>query len=92
MPMSSQVSHTAVEHFERTTFLVPSREGMDVNVYNCFAVLCINAGYQLLPELSSLWTCYIKLPLLQRVDALSFSYIYAIKLHLSFHCQGWFLW
>jgi len=54
MPMSSQVSHTAVEHFERTTFLVPSREGMDVNVYNCFAVLCINAGYQLLPELSSL--------------------------------------
>lgn len=63
------------------------REEMDINVYNFFAVLCINA-YQFFPELSNLWICYFKPPLLQPVDALSFAYIYAIKQHLGFHCQG----
>lgn len=47
--MSSQVSYTAVERFERT-FLVLCREGMDINIYRSFAVLCINTSYQLLPE------------------------------------------
>lgn len=86
MPMSSQVSYTAVERFERT-FLVLCREGMDINIYRSFAVLCINTSYQLLPESSHVWIYYFKLPFLQHVDVLSFAYIYAIKLHLSFYCN-----
>lgn len=86
--MSSQASHIAVTRFERTIFMAFCREEMDINVYNFFAVLCINAYYQLLPELSNLWICYFKPPLLQPADALSFAYIYAIKQHFGFHCQG----